>query len=533
MLNHTQQKRRYLIATLAVTIALLSLDLLFPLSWDNEIFQSMAMDLIRFGRLPFLGSWAHDFPGTVYIHWFSIVLFGNSAFGFRLFDFTLHLGMAWMFFSLLCRWLAPRTSFLAVALYMLHYISNGFNMAGQRDAFAIAFLLTGTLLLLAATDRPERSTTQYLMVIGSGIALTMMFTFRATYGIFAVVGFAFFLLHEKDRVSLAISYLAGVSCVLLALVIPYAIRNGGLEQVYLITVRYNLDIYGIIRSPLKMALKEFGIRKIFFVPGFLGLLLAFRSSLRIPLRVQRVWKRIRIPSSKQQWLFIGYGLSGLLSLLVMGKFLPYHFEPLILVLSPFAALGIESLIAAVPRTPWKIAAIAVIVIYSLLRVYPLYIARPFAHAILNGQPLEVPQNAMTSVEAGFRNNIDAAVAAYIDRTAPPSEYVACATLTAGIRWRTSHPCVSRFTTFYPLSMYAPNGTHPDFQQTWRREFLDSLIVDKPYYIVLGNGPAEIVDWVHKTPAQSIHEIEGFDSLILPNYRADTVIGGYSILMRKG
>ncbi len=532
MTDLTQQRRRYLIATLAATIALLSLDLFFPLSWDNEIYQSMASDLLRFHQLPYLGSWDQNFPGIVYMHWLSIALFGNSAIGFRLFDFTVHLGMAWMFFSLLIRWLAPRTAFLAVVLYMLHYIANGFMMAGQRDAFAVAFLLMGTLLLFAATKHLERSTAKYFAAIGSGIALTIMFTIRPTYGTFTLVGFAFLLFQDKNRIPLAASYTAGVTCVMLALFIPYAVRAGGIEQFYLCTVRYNLDIYGVIRTPLKLVFKEFWMRKLFFVPGFVGILLAIYPSLRRASSVRAFWQSITPPMLRQRWLFIGYGLSALISLLTMGKFLPYHFEPLMLVLMPFAALGIESLIAAIPGRPWKIVAIASLCIFSLFRVYPLYLATPFAHAILNGEPLEIPQSEMTSAEAGFRSNVDAEVAAYLDKTAPLGEHVACVTLTAGIRWRTAHPCVSRFTTFYPLSMCAPDGTHPEFQQAWRREFLDSLIADKPYYIVLGNGPAEIIDWVRIPPSQSIHDLEGFDSLILPHYQADTTIGGYTFLKRK-
>ena len=273
------------------------------------------------------------------------------------------------------------------------------------------------------------------------------------------------------------------------------------------------------------------MRKLFLLPAIVGILLAIRPSLRRSLHISDLWQSVIPPTSRQRWLIIGLGVSGLISLLVMGKFLPYHFEPMMLVLIPFAAIGIESLIVAIPVKTLKVVAIISLCMFSLLRVYPLYLMRPFANAILSGEPIDIAQNNMTSAEDGFRRNVDIAVASYLDKTAPIGERIACATLTAGVRLRTERQCVSRFTTFYSLSMSAPNGRHPDFQEVWRREFVDSIISERPFFLVLGNGPTEVLDWVHRPPSQSIHEIEGFDSLILPRYKLDTTIGGYSILRR--
>ena len=263
MVASTRQKRQpFLFATLAGTILLLSIDLLLPFNRDNEIFQSMAMDLVRFGRLPYLGSWAHDFPGTIYAHWLSITIFGNSELGFRLFDLSLHLAMAWMFYSLVCRWLAPRTALLAVMLYMLHYISDGFVLAGQRDEFALFFMLLGTVLILETTGEQRW---KYLTGFGAGIALTMMFTFRATYGTFPLVGLAFLQFSIRNKAALSISFMMGSACVLLALFIPYFLQTGGMEQVYLATIRYNLDIYGGIRSPVSVLTHTLLAQKLFLV----------------------------------------------------------------------------------------------------------------------------------------------------------------------------------------------------------------------------------------------------------------------------
>src|ERR1019366_2530731 len=52
--------------------------LLLPLGTDNSVYQSMALAFVRFGRLPYLGSWDENFPGIIPIHAVAIVLFGNS-----------------------------------------------------------------------------------------------------------------------------------------------------------------------------------------------------------------------------------------------------------------------------------------------------------------------------------------------------------------------------------------------------------------------------------------------------------------------
>ncbi|HEY3874429.1 MAG TPA: hypothetical protein VGM92_03055, partial [Candidatus Kapabacteria bacterium] len=90
---------------MAVSLLLLSTHLALPLSGDNEIYQSMASDLFRFHALPYLGSWDQNFPGIVYMHWVSIVLFGNSAFGFQCLDLLVHVAMSVLLYRILRRWL--------------------------------------------------------------------------------------------------------------------------------------------------------------------------------------------------------------------------------------------------------------------------------------------------------------------------------------------------------------------------------------------------------------------------------------------
>ncbi|MDP4242584.1 MAG: glycosyltransferase family 39 protein [Bacteroidota bacterium] len=528
-----QIHRKYLAATLIGSLILLSCQLLFPLSIDNEIFQSMAMDLFRFHRLPILGSWAHDFPGTVYVHWLAIVLFGDTALGFRVFDLLVHLGMSWMLFVVLRRWLPPRSAFLSVIFYNLHYISN-FWFAGQRDAFAVCFLLLGTLLLMRV-DRAEEAPISPITLVagfGAGFCIAMMMTLRLTYAIFIPIGIVYLWRQPELRAKRVTSYLAGVMALVIALVMPYLFYPGGLEQAYLTTIRYNLELYGVVRIP-RMLLLQFRLQKLFFGSAFIGLLFAFLPSLRGRGKVKAFWERFVAPASRDRLLIAGYALCGIISIWVMGKFWPYHFEPILIIIVPFGAIALETLVVAIPSRILQWAAVLLLIGYSVLRIFPDYIIQPYLSNVMHGvpHPLESLQDTLQA-DSGYPRSADFGVAAYIDRMSPPGARFETVTITPGVRWHTGRMSASRFTTLYPLIVSTPSGGHPPFQQAWRREYIDSLRSARPTFIVISAQSVEIFNWIRETPLQMVHEIPGFDSEIMPHYAYDTTIGGYRLFRRR-
>ena len=527
------KNKAYLIATLIGSTLLLSVNLLLPLSWDNEIFQSMAMDLFRFHRLPYLGSWAHDLPGTVYVHWFSIVIFGDSALGFRTFDLLLHLAMSWMFYGILRRWLTPRTACLAVLLSNLRYISYGYWLAGQRDEFAMFFLLLGVLLLFKIADSETSPFYRELLAFCAGVSLAMMPTMRITYGLFVIVGVVFLWMPRQSLRSTVLPYLAGATAVLLALIVPYLLVPGGLEQAYLACIAFNAQIYGEIRTPFDFLFRQLAIQKLYFLAGLLGMVVTVIPILRQNPRIRSAIEGTQRLRFDERVLIIGISIASIISIAVMGKFMPYHFNPLMLVVIPFAALAIDGIVRAMPYPILKAAVILFLLGYAILRIFPQQLIGPYLVNIRTGvpHPIKAAQDLMVP-EIDFRKSVEENVASYIDRTASPGEPFEAATLTAGIRLRTPRMSATRFTTFWPLSLPSPKGEHPAFQQLWRKEYIDSLLSVRPYYLVIGNGPMEVLKWVKETPLQCIHEIPGFDSLVFPRYALDTVIGGYWIYRRK-
>ena len=237
----------YLLLALLSSAALLVTHLFLPLNVDNDIFQSMGLEIVRHGALPYIGSWAHTLPGMAHcVHAFSIVLFGNSAFGFRVTDVLFHLATVWILFLLLRQWISPMAAALAGFLWTLYYASEGFWLAGQPDGFAVFFIVLATYLYLGHPESTNRS----LRLITTGVAMGVAILIRPTYGLFLIaLGIVEFLVPSgrKNYLKHLIAILLGTAIPFLVTLTPYHFIRGGLYQLYEATIGFNLDVYSRTR----------------------------------------------------------------------------------------------------------------------------------------------------------------------------------------------------------------------------------------------------------------------------------------------
>ncbi len=531
-ISSTSEDRRYLFFALGGSLVALSLQLLLPLSCDDEIYQSMAKELLGFHWLPYLGSWDQNFPGIVYLHALSILLFGDSAMGFRLFDLLVHLLMSWMLYRLLRQWLTPRMCFLGVMLYNLHYLAGAFTTVGQRDSFAAFFLLGGTLLLYQKRNGANaRTPFQSLSAFTSGFCFAMMFVLRGTYATFPLIALVFLSTARPRNVSKILAFSYGACILLLAVFLPYVFIRDGLKQVYLSIGRFNLEIYGQLRYSLAPLLTELRNQKLFLLLGLAGVSLISVRSLRLPPRIRRVIDHLAPLPTRDRALLLSYALAAILSIVVMGKYFSEHFEPLLLVIIPFGAIALESLFALFPRRSYKVMIAVLLLLYYSIRVAPNQVVHSYVASLLRGapHPLNIVYDAYS--DTGYLVSADRSIASYIDRTTPPDARIECVSWNAGVRWRTSRACASRYTTFYSLATSAPDGTHPNFQKKWRQEYIDSLRIIRPSYLIL-SSVREHKFGLSNSPLNYLRQIPGFDSEILPHYRFDTIIGTYVLLKRQ-
>jgi 4-amino-4-deoxy-L-arabinose transferase-like glycosyltransferase len=508
-------------ATVFFSLLVLSPILLLPLSPDNSTYQSMGWELYH-GGLPYLSSWDMNFPGVVYLHTLSIWLFGNSDLGFRTLDLFFNIGICVLLYSLVDRWYPKRAAIFSALLYALFYSGRNYWRVGQRDTFAVFFLLAGIYLLLLARHSVKSRT----LLISSGAMLAFASVIRPTYALFCLVFPMLDAFQNGRKVRRAVIFLAGVVSIWAAILIPYAIQPGGLREFYNSAVLFNLDVYGM---------RAMSVQDVLHDSGPLKLLIGFVVALSVAIATIRVFKRSRGEPAmlrEDRTLVSAYVICAALSVIAMRKFFSYHFEPLYAFAFCVAAVFLDKRIALLKRgASRRIAWIACIVLIAGLRF-------PFNRCL----ELFFPSaKAASGLQAGYASiasdfslgyMAEAEVVSFLKSHTSSSDTIECCSVVAGVRWRAERPMATRFTTDYALVLSDKEGNYTDYQNAWRSEFVSRLSSIKPRYIVVEETETPFLKYFEKPLKYYLSSIEGFDSLIAADYASDTVIRGYRIYGRK-
>jgi len=484
---------------------ILLVTLLLPLGFDNDLYESMAWTLYAYHGLPYLSSWDHNFPGIVFIHWASIALFGASDFGFRLFDYLVHIAMAAVYYRFLRNWLSPRASLLAVLLFALYYASGQWGLAGQRDTYA-AFLLLGAASLFQVMKRKSGANGGRSVCIG--ILCGAAFLVRPTYVFFAV-SFLILLWIESRKPRIVALYLAGCVVPIIAFLLPYVFIPNGLSQVYDTLIRFNLEVYASVSIPVNL---WSGGRALIYPFAGVGVIFALR-----PSRPDHF--------SRETIMFLLFTACALISPIMMGKYFSYHFEPFLLIAIGLAALGFMRLAEMIPnRTLQNATVILALAIFALL-YYPRHLFRYYFEASnTNLSPIEATYERVLS-DSLYGLAAQRAVINYVDARSAPRDPIEYVSIFPGMRWRLHRPAATRFTSIVPLIAY--QRRIPAFGAEWRREFLGSLETVRPHIIIVSQSN-RWWPFVGKTNDNAIASIPGLDSLLAANYVCDTLIGGYML-----
>jgi hypothetical protein len=506
----------YFVAAILGAAILLFATLLLPLGFDNDVYQSMGWTLWAYHGLPYLASWDMNFPGIVFIHAASIALFGSSDFGFRLFDYLTHIVMAGMFYVVLRRWLRPRTSFIAVILWAIYYTSGLWGLAGQRDTYAVFFLLAGTLLIFSMRKNGINGYRAFTL----GIVLGCATLIRPTYALF-FLSFLWLVFNLPGRFK-GIAYLiAGCLSTCIIVLLPYFFIRGGIEEIYYSVIRFNLDVYARIPVEISFFFRRNGL---LYALCFIGIYFALlRNS---PAR-HNVRNHLSMPTFDRTFLYLMMA-SSIISPVVMRKFFSYHLEPFMTIVSAFAAIGLATL-SELPHSRWFAPAIATfgILLFAFI-VYPRHLIKYYIEALQTAHPLEATyRRADSDSLSGVAAQQE--VVRYVDRNTLPSEAVESVSVFPALRWRLARKSATRFTTLVPL--VPPPSFRAPYLEDWQHEFVATLALVRPSFIIL-NRSEEWWPFIHTYAAQAPHLIPGFDSLIAANYKLDTVIRGFILYRPK-
>jgi hypothetical protein len=513
---------RRLLLVLLVSIPMLALAFVKPLGFDNAMYQTMALDLYRYGKVPYIGTWDQNFPGIIYIHYLAILFFGTSDLSIRWFDTIVQLIFAGFLYRFWLRWLRPNTAALTAILYIAFYVSGGGLLLAERDVYAGMVIFVSIWLILRASQ--ARSPFAWFAIAGLVCGLSMVLRPTGIIPIAVVSGCLFFSSDGKwewSQWSRALIFLL-VSFIPLGFVLLYyASIPGGLEAFYFATIRWNLDLYaGVDNAPVMLGLQ--------FV----------RRALLVPIAIYAIVKRRELATFFSQktsrWemlLYISLSLAILATALVMRKYFDYHFSPFYMMLMPLASLGIE-LFAARFLRPLSHHYAIVLGVYSA--TFLAYVPKaPLAF----GLALTMGQHPMDYVYAAqFPNpywgaEAEWAVRRYLNSPTNRDGCVEICSFTTNLQLHLAREHVGKYIQLLALAYRLnpdENGppAYTSYQQTWQRDYIDALRIEHPRFIILARNTSSF--YLKDVYNDFLKYIPGFDSLLHSAYRYDTTFGGYQI-----
>ncbi len=521
-MNHRETK---LWGVLLISTLLLTIVVMEPLNSDNAIYQSMALRLVQSGKIPYLGSWAHNFPGMVYLQALAILLFGPTDIGLRLFDVFVELLFVAFFYRFLLRWLAPHTAALAAVLYVLYYVTAGPSNYTELDIYCtMEVFLAFWILERQAASTASRFTLNATAGLIVGLAILMRPTSVFFLGIFGI----YFLLNEDLRLSihaipLAICFIAFGLVPLSLTALYYSTIPNGLSSFYSSSILFNLDLYTHLPSmgSFWWELLRNGFMIIF---AFLAVL----PSQSLPSTFV-----IHKPSVRMMSLYLICLTSALLVILLMDKFIRYQYAPFFMFLIPLTAIGIERIINKI-RMPVR-RHYAMLVCCFLCTVITFNPKTPIAFALglLQGvNPFRFTYEIRNN-DPRWGAEQESRLLSFLHQHKNGNNRVAVCSFDPLLSLHVDS-LVGPYTTFTPLALRL-NGygkgkpEFTDYQIEWQRTYMDTLCQSKPGFIVLARGMR--FAYVKDVYDDCLHYLAGFDSLLSTSYRYDTTFGVFQVFRR--
>jgi len=316
----------------AYTAVLAILYLRVPPCPDHVVYDYIGW-IIGQGGAPYVDAADQNWPGQMFIHALSVLLFGSEIWSYRAFELVVILPASCaILFIFLRRYDDILAAWLVVPLYQTMYLTSGFWMSGQRDIVAAPLLVAASYCLLRRASGAGR---RYLIL--QGLCLAGATLIRPTLLLMApLLTLADLLMAGKshrtlrtilgDHTVVCVSILLPISAIVVA-----AIPSGALRAWYDVTIVFNLEVYShsktpweIVRALLPPVLRSWHW---FILWGVVGAVRYGRKNPRVLITSGMI-----LPVAA-------------LSVLVQGKGLLYHLG----VLLPLIGLLIAGVVASAAR----------------------------------------------------------------------------------------------------------------------------------------------------------------------------------------
>lgn len=474
-------------AWLCYTIVLGFLYSLLPPNPDQAIFDYIGW-LINEGALPYLDVAEQNFPGKMWLHAVSNVLFGNNYWSYRVFDFILLLPASYFMFRILRYTITPRWALVIVPLYQAIYVTLGSWYSGTRDIVAAHFLIMAGA---AYCQRLRGGSRAWLVFFGTCAAAAALI--RPTYclfPLFATIPNTLSAIRSGQSRRLlqllkdtAIGFLSFI--VPLALVGIAGILTGQLKEWYNLTILYNLNVYSGSADYLEL-FRSFAsflwLWKWYFGSGAIGAILWWRSR-----RAPDEWR-----------VCMSIGATSFLSALIQGKGFGYHFGGMHPITVLFMAFFIFSMGERIARSVHKRVVIASATVLGA--VGALDLARQQAHVL---KPQSLYLMGVISRNQYFDEHGYAAImeiSEYIKATVPKDETVLVNCRSVHINYLSQRRSPTRFITLWALEDLPQTF---ELGQDWTTEFIEGISRNPPAIIITETDPARSNTQDHASVADHI------------------------------
>jgi 4-amino-4-deoxy-L-arabinose transferase-like glycosyltransferase len=490
----------------AICFFVLPIILLYPFHSDLDIHHCIGVELFRGQYPPYRAGFVSNLPGIAIVHWAAILLFGNSVFGFRLFETFFQLATVVALYYVCRFWLSEVSALLSVLLYSLIYVNGPGQFVGQPDCFAILPIILGVAASIAGF-RSNSDRRRQLLLVSAGMLFGVATCFRPTFGLLLLTVAILFGLQTRSAWKHFVLASLGFAFVIGVCLLTYAISVDGLHEMYLGIIRYNADVYSHFFS------LDHASNRVFLA---LGMLLGWAGIVKYSRRRNIAFAEAPESRAEQRFL-VAFFCALIVGIVSMKRFAGYHLVPLFGLFMPVVAAIVRD--QALGR--FRLAAKTLTAGLCIFLLYPNYQLRSMFRSMPIGSLFSPAWYSDLQTEAAV---------AYVQSHTARTDAVEVATFDPAVRWRIDRPSVTRFNIVQALTTARLDGSFTEYQQAWQKEYLQNIQTVLPKYYLLRDLMDE--NGRHSS-AELILQIPGIRQLLESRYVLDTALSGYRFYRRLG
>ncbi len=513
--------------------------LIYPIGRDQGVFSYIGQRLFDGSRL-YVDLWDVKSPLIYWMYGLALNFSGSHIIGVRIMDMLFAAVSAYLVYTITMRLRiihGQRAGVVAGILYLAwYYLPNDYRVLANCESFMTPFLLLGILFIIKASlvrDNSSHATTLTLWFWG-GAALGATMLFKTTGAVFlgpAVIAAYLIPANRQTRDRLLSVCAVGFGFALpLLLGWIYLVRTGAMEDWLFLNLTY-LPSYTSV-SHAHGILTE--LSKVLYIIRDLALIypaMVAGVALLGMLAVKR-WLSERAGAGQSGrgqyallYLVLSFGVVYASIIAVQGKYLHYHFLPL---LGPFAVVVAVATLRAIEDfriSPWVKTLAFLTLAIGLAHSWKL----PQRYLALGKMALDSDYHEQYCEELSTGNfpcGVSHRIGKFLREKSEPGDKLFIWSFEPEIYFLSGLEPASRFLFNTPFLA-------GEVASTWKVELMIDLMLAPPEFIVLGDKDGlPLITGERYSSKEQLKAVRGLAEFIDSNYTPIETIGNFTILKRN-